>query len=165
MRSICSICNKEYRIIEVQKQYSFVPSFLSLSFPFFSFLRFFIASHISYFFSLLDGRQLSTKACANFIRDELSIAIRKNPYQANILLGGLDKDGKGELYYIDYLGTMTPVTCAGHGYGSMFTGAIFDRMWHRDITFEQVCIHFFPLFIPLFIPLFSKLIPYLLINV
>ena len=89
----------------------------------------------------IDGQALGIKATANFVRNELAYAIRHNPYQANLLIGGLNKEGKAELYFIDYLGVMTEVNCAGHGYGSMFTGAIFDRYWHKDITLEQVfCI-------------------------
>jgi len=53
-----------------------------------------------------DGRSMSTKSAANFVRGELAKALRKGPYQTNIMLGGFD-EGKGEsLYYVDYMGTL-----------------------------------------------------------
>lgn len=51
---------------------------------------------------------LTTHAVANFTRSEIAEALRKAPYQINMLLGGIDTSGPN-LYYIDYLGTMQNV--------------------------------------------------------
>jgi 20S proteasome subunit beta 4 len=50
-----------------------------------------------------NDRSLSTKATANFVRNELATALRKGPYNCNLLLGGYEKEKGPELYYIDYL--------------------------------------------------------------
>jgi 20S proteasome subunit beta 4 len=51
------------------------------------------------------GLQLSTLSTASFVKTELATALRKNPYQVNLLLGGFDKGLGASLFFIDYLGT------------------------------------------------------------
>lgn len=52
---------------------------------------------------------MTTNALANYTRDELAKALRRGPYEVNLLLGGYD-EGKGpSLYYIDYMGAMQKV--------------------------------------------------------
>eukprot|EP01129_Flabellula_baltica_P017101 TRINITY_DN9377_c0_g1_i1.p1 TRINITY_DN9377_c0_g1~~TRINITY_DN9377_c0_g1_i1.p1 ORF type:complete len:126 (-),score=34.25 TRINITY_DN9377_c0_g1_i1:306-683(-) len=55
-------------------------------------------------FNLRTDLALSTKAVASFTQDEMASALRRNPYNANLLLGGYDEDDGAELYMIDYLG-------------------------------------------------------------
>ena len=42
-------------------------------------------------YKINNGLSLSTKATNNFIRGDLATALRKGPYQTNLLLGGFDK--------------------------------------------------------------------------
>ncbi|EER13388.1 proteasome subunit beta type 2, putative [Perkinsus marinus ATCC 50983] len=45
-------------------------------------------------YALVNGIQLTTHALASFTRNELADALRKGPYQVNMLIGGYDdKDG------------------------------------------------------------------------
>ena len=53
--------------------------------------------------------------------NELATALRKGPFQANLLLAGFDAKEGASLYYIDYLGSMQRVETGAHGYGSYFT--------------------------------------------
>jgi 20S proteasome subunit beta 4 len=54
------------------------------------------------------------------IRNELAQALRSNPFQVSLLIGGFD-EGKGPgLYYMDYMASMQKVDKAAHGYCSYF---------------------------------------------
>lgn len=82
--------------------------------------------------------EMTVKAAANFtrwcyscfiawispllsiFRKELATALRKGPYQVNMLIGGYDKKGPS-LYYMDYMASMHKMDFAAHGYGSYFT--------------------------------------------
>lgn len=92
------------------------------------------------------------------VRSELAHAIRSDPKQVNILLGGVD-DGKAptpKLFYIDYMGSMHPVTKAAHGHCSSFAlrytqpgqvspawtdfvviSSTMDRFWRPNMTLDQ----------------------------
>merc|ERR1712222_54723 len=83
--------------------------------------------------TLRTGLKLSTKASANFTRNELASALRRGPYQADLLIAGIDADGPG-LYFMDYLASMEKVNKAAHGYGAMFTLGLMDRYWKKDLT-------------------------------
>ena len=83
------------------------------------------------------GTRLTTKATANFVRNELATALRKGPYQTNLLLGGVDKDVGASLYYIDYLASNNNVNFGAHGYISSFILSIFDKEWHPDLTPDE----------------------------
>jgi hypothetical protein len=50
------------------------------------------------------GLAMSTLSTASFVKTELATALRKNPYQVNLLIGGSDKGLGPSLFYIDYLG-------------------------------------------------------------
>ena len=41
-------------------------------------------------YEISNGLKLSTPAAASFVRNELAVALRKGPYQTNLLLGGYD---------------------------------------------------------------------------
>merc|ERR1712217_73399 len=79
---------------------------------------------------------LSTKAAANFTRNELAHSLRKGPYQTDMLIGGYDEDGPC-LYFMDYLASMEKVNKGAHGYGAMFTYGLMDRYWKKDLGLEE----------------------------
>lgn len=83
------------------------------------------------------GISLDTKAIANWTRNELANALRRNPYQVNILIGGYDDKKGPSLYYMDYLASMHKMPIAAHGYGASFTLSIMDRYYHEDMTLEE----------------------------
>ncbi|KAH8057560.1 threonine-type endopeptidase [Aureococcus anophagefferens] len=68
-------------------------------------------------YKINNGLSLSTKATNNFIRGDLATALRKGPYQTNLLLGGFDKG----------------VNFGCHGYGSNFVLSILDREWTEGL--------------------------------
>jgi 20S proteasome subunit beta 4 len=86
-------------------------------------------------YSLNNDLHLSTSAAANYIRNELAVALRKGPFQTNVLLGGMDKiDATKEdsefvpsLYWMDYLAAMSKVNFGSQGHCSNFLLAVFDR--------------------------------------
>lgn len=84
-----------------------------------------------------NGISLDTLATANFIRNELATALRRGPYQTNLLLGGYDSADGASLYYIDYLASSNKVNFGCHGYASNFILSIFDKEWHPDLTKDQ----------------------------
>lgn len=88
-------------------------------------------------YELNNNMRLSTWATANFIRGELATALRKGPFQTNILLGGYEPDAGSSLYYMDYMGAMSKVNFGAHGYCSNFCLSIFDREWKEGLTVEE----------------------------
>ena len=53
------------------------------------------------------GHEPDVESTAQFIRSELATALRKGPYQVNVLIGGYDKlENRAKLYWMDYLGTL-----------------------------------------------------------
>eukprot|EP01023_Acetabularia_acetabulum_P045534 TRINITY_DN4620_c0_g1_i1.p2 TRINITY_DN4620_c0_g1~~TRINITY_DN4620_c0_g1_i1.p2 ORF type:complete len:193 (+),score=31.86 TRINITY_DN4620_c0_g1_i1:144-722(+) len=85
-------------------------------------------------YSLRNGVGLSTKAVANFTRNELATALRKNPFHVNMLIAGYDEVGGPCMYWMDYLATMHKMNIGGTGYGSYFVLSLFDKLWHPDLT-------------------------------
>lgn len=83
-----------------------------------------------------DGTKLSTKAQANFCRNELAVALRKGPYQVNLLLGGYDEKQGGELYFLDYFGALQKVPYGSQGHASAFCLSIMDKEYNENITEE-----------------------------
>ena len=76
--------------------------------------------------------QLGTKAAAHFIRHELAEAIRRNPVQCNLLLGGYDKEeGAASLYLLDYLGTMHKLNATAQG---AFLLPLTDSLFPRPVV-------------------------------
>lgn len=72
---------------------------------------------------------LRPSAAASWIRRSLAESLRsRKPYTVNLLLGGYDSaTSTPQLYWVDYLGTMTEVPFAAHGYGSYFALSLLDR--------------------------------------
>mmetsp|Transcript_11285 Transcript_11285/g.33934 ORF Transcript_11285/g.33934 Transcript_11285/m.33934 type:complete len:198 (+) Transcript_11285:195-788(+) len=88
-------------------------------------------------YALRNDRQLSTHAVAHFTRRELATALRRKPYQTNMLIAGYDEADGPSLYWLDYLATMHKMNIAGTGYGSYFVLSMCDRLWHPDMTEDQ----------------------------
>ena len=83
------------------------------------------------------GTKLSTHAQANFARGELAAALRKGPFQVNILLGGYDEKAGGSLYYLDYFGALHKVKHGAQGYAQYFCSSIYDKDWVENMTEEE----------------------------
>mmetsp|Transcript_29388 Transcript_29388/g.56422 ORF Transcript_29388/g.56422 Transcript_29388/m.56422 type:complete len:193 (+) Transcript_29388:164-742(+) len=88
-------------------------------------------------YELRNSIPLSTHAAAKFIRGELATALRKGPYNANLLVAGYD-NGEPSLYYIDYLSALHRMNCAAHGYGGIFMYSLFDNHWKPNMTLDEV---------------------------
>ncbi|XP_042518680.1 proteasome subunit beta type-2-A-like [Macadamia integrifolia] len=84
-----------------------------------------------------NGIPLTTAAAANFTRNELAVALRKNPYSVNILLAGYDKETGPSLYYIDYIATFHKIEKGAFGYGSYFSLSMMDRHYHSGMSLEE----------------------------
>jgi len=75
------------------------------------------------------------------------IALRKGPYQANLLLAGYDAIDGVSLYRMDYLAALSKVNFGAHGYAANFILSVFDRDWKRNMSLEEAmevvrrCIH------------------------
>lgn len=71
---------------------------------------------------------LRPSAAASWIRRSLADSLRsRKPYSVNLLLGGYDTAShEPSLYWVDYLGTITSVPFAAHGYGSYFALSLLD---------------------------------------
>ena len=98
-------------------------------------------------YELNNDLRLDTWASANFIRGEMADALRKGPYQTNLLLAGYDEGDGPSLYFMDMYAAMTKINFAAHGYASNFISSVFDREWTADMTVEEglavvkKCIH------------------------
>jgi 20S proteasome alpha/beta subunit len=81
--------------------------------------------------------KLGTHAAANFIRRTLATALRKGPYQTNLLLGGFDEKDGASLYFIDYMGSMQKLNFGAQGYAANFTLSIFDREYKEGLSLAE----------------------------
>ena len=88
-------------------------------------------------YELNNGLPLSTHACSNFIRGELATALRKGPYQTNLLLGGFDGAAGPSLYFLDHLASSNKVNFGCHGHASNFVLSILDREWTAGLSEAQ----------------------------
>lgn len=97
-----------------------------------------------------EGTGLGTSEVAHFARKQLANSLRsRKPYQVNILIGGVEVEGKEasqssalagakpKLFWIDYLGAMIEVPFAAHGYGSYFCLSIMDRYYKPGMSEEE----------------------------
>ena len=92
---------------------------------------------------------LSTDALAHWTRRALADALRKHPYQANLLLAGwdepraagengaADESGGASLYFIDYLASMQRLPFACQGYAGHFLLGLLDNQWRPDMTRDE----------------------------
>ena len=104
--------------------------------------RRYVSKNINLYEISNEGTKLSTHAQANFARGELATAIRKGPYQVNVLIGGYDAGKQGapgsvSLYYLDYFGALHKVKYGAQGYAQYFCASIFDREYKENLTEEE----------------------------
>lgn len=89
---------------------------------------------------------MSTKSAASYIKTELAQALRRNPFQVNLLVAGWDKDVGASLYWIDYLGSQAKMEYAAHGYAGYFLYSTMDAKWRPGmdeaaaLELARVCI-------------------------
>jgi 20S proteasome subunit beta 4 len=88
-------------------------------------------------YALRTGTPLTMDEAATYTRHELSKALRRNPYQTNLLLAGYDKDVGASLYYLDYMGSLHKMPFGAHGYASNFVLGIFDRYYKPNLSLED----------------------------
>ncbi len=81
--------------------------------------------------------ELGMHAAANFIRTELAYALRSDPYQVNLLLGGYDAIDGPQLYFIDYLASMNKMDFASHGHCAYFVLSTLDKYYRRGMNLEE----------------------------
>eukprot|EP01113_Clastostelium_recurvatum_P007483 TRINITY_DN1349_c0_g1_i1.p1 TRINITY_DN1349_c0_g1~~TRINITY_DN1349_c0_g1_i1.p1 ORF type:complete len:214 (+),score=42.60 TRINITY_DN1349_c0_g1_i1:102-743(+) len=96
----------------------------------------YIARNI-HLYNLRNGYPLSTKAAAHYIRGELATALRRNPYNVNLLFAGIDKIHGPSVYYMDYLGSLQSMNFAVHGYAAHFLLSLLDQRYKDDMTVEE----------------------------
>ena len=78
---------------------------------------------------------------------QLAKALRKGPYQANLLLAGYDEQTGPSLYFMDYLASLAKVNFGAQGYAANFVLSVFDREWTEGLDVEagleiiRKCIH------------------------
>jgi len=82
---------------------------------------------------------LRPASAASWIRRSLAESLRsRSPYSVNLLLGGYDTaTHTPELYWVDYLGTLTSVPFGAHGYGSYFALSLLDRYHDPEASLEE----------------------------
>ncbi|TEB23021.1 proteasome component Pre1 [Coprinellus micaceus] len=82
---------------------------------------------------------LRPSAAASWVRRSLAESLRsRHPYSVNLLLGGYDTSSHDpHLYWIDYLGTISEVPFAAHGYGSYFALSLLDRYHNPEASLEE----------------------------
>uniref|UniRef100_A0A7S2VZY0 Proteasome subunit beta n=1 Tax=Eucampia antarctica TaxID=49252 RepID=A0A7S2VZY0_9STRA len=97
----------------------------------------FIGKNISLYELSNEGLKLSTHAQANYARGELATALRKGPYQVNILLGGYDEGIGGSLYVMDYMAALAKVKYGCQGYATSFCLSIMDRFWKEGLAEDE----------------------------
>lgn len=83
--------------------------------------------------------ELSPKAVASFVRNQLATLIRsRKPYQVNVLLAGYDvKTDTATLNWIDYLGTQAELPYGAHGYAAFYCSSLLDRHYRKDMKVEE----------------------------
>lgn len=83
--------------------------------------------------------ELSPKATASFVRNQLATSIRsRKPYQVSVLIGGYDtKTNTPLLNWIDYLGTQVELPYGAHGYAAFYCTSLFDRHYRPDMKLEE----------------------------
>ncbi len=81
--------------------------------------------------------KLDTAAVASYVRNELAVALRKGPYQTNLLLAGYDANSGASLHWIDYMASHAKVPFGAHGYAGNFIISIFDREWKHNMSLPQ----------------------------
>lgn len=79
----------------------------------------FIQRNIKWY-QMRNNRSMNNKAIANFTRNELSNAIRRNPYVCWVLQAGYDEADGPSLYWMDYYGSLAKPKTAAQGLCAYF---------------------------------------------
>jgi 20S proteasome alpha/beta subunit len=79
--------------------------------------------------------ELSTNEISHYLRSVLAEALRKSPYEVNVLLAGYD--GKASLYYLDYLGTLQKIPYGAQGYSAYFVMGVFDKHFKAGMSLDE----------------------------
>lgn len=95
----------------------------------------YVQANIQLYLMRENDTELSPKATASFVRNELASSLRsRKPFQVNVLLGGFDtKTDQPALSWIDYLGTHVELPYAAHGYAAFYCSSLFDRHYKKDM--------------------------------
>ncbi|WPK25542.1 hypothetical protein PUMCH_002862 [Australozyma saopauloensis] len=98
----------------------------------------YIQANIQLYLMRENDTELSPKATALFVRNQLATSLRsRKPYQVNVLIGGYDtKTDVPALSWIDYLGTHVELPYAAHGYAAFYCSSLFDRHYRKDMDLE-----------------------------
>lgn len=81
-----------------------------------------------------DGRELDLAEVAAFARKALADALRsRTPYAVNVLIGGVDRDGRGRLFWMDYLASLVELPFGAQGYGAYFCSGLLDRYYRAGL--------------------------------
>ncbi|KAI0633983.1 N-terminal nucleophile aminohydrolase [Trametes polyzona] len=82
---------------------------------------------------------LRPPSAASWIRRALADSLRsRRPYAVNLLIGGYDTSTHTpHLYWVDYLGTLSEVPFAAHGYGAYFALSLLDRYHDPEAPLEE----------------------------
>jgi 20S proteasome subunit beta 4 len=78
-----------------------------------------------------------TLASFSLFSGELAVALRKNPYEVNMLIGGFDAGKGASLYFMDYMASLIKVDKAAHGYCSYFILSVMDKYWKPNMTLDE----------------------------
>lgn len=99
----------------------------------------YIQANIQLYLMRENDVELSPKATASFVRNQLATSIRsRKPYQVNVLLAGFDtRTGAPSLNWIDYLGTQVELPYAAHGYAAFYCTSLFDRHYRPDMGVDE----------------------------
>ena len=88
-----------------------------------------------------------TDDVCSFCIQQLATALRRGPYQSNLLLAGYDEQEGVSLYQMDYMASLSKVNFGAHGYAANFILSVFDRDWKKGMDLQQAlevvrrCIH------------------------
>jgi len=83
--------------------------------------------------------ELSPKSTAHFTRRTMAEYLRSSSaYNCNLIVGGYDKvDNKAQLFFIDYLASISELPYCAHGYGGFFILGTMDAHYKPDLPLEQ----------------------------
>ena len=88
------------------------------------------------YLKMRDGYKMSIHEVANFTRSKLAEQMRKQPFQVNSLIAGVDFKGP-QLFWLDYMGTMANVSYGAHGYSAYFVSSVLANAWKPDMTRDE----------------------------
>lgn len=114
-----------------------------------------------------NGLKMSMRSATAYIRNEMATALRKNPYQVNMLIGGYDEPADAEkedeeeaaapagtsssssawgatrpskgpqLVFMDYLASAAPINYGAQGYAGYFVSSLMDRHWKPAMNLDE----------------------------